>query len=149
MKATKELASALESLFENEDRFILVIDDEVRGEEGVYGLQLIANALCAAEKSALIEGLKEDGREGEIEEFVGGEGSRWAFADVSEPRHPRLVQVVTQIRDLSAKSSAHFVIAYHIAGTDAWKLAWSQDMKEWEAINEMGTFVRGGLTLAY
>ena len=149
MKAIEDLADALESLFERDDRFTLVIEDDVRGEEGVYGLQLIANALCAARKALEMDDLKEACAEDEFEDYVSGKSGRSAFAIESEPRDPRLVRIARRITELSVTNSAHFILAYHISGTGAWRLAWSQDLQAWEAIDEMAAFVRCGLALDY
>ena len=132
MKATVDLSDALESLFNGDDLYTLLTDDSVYGAEGLSGLRLIGNCLYAARET--------------LETAETG-GSPSAGLDVDQPRHARLAKVETQIRELSLNNSTHFVLAYHIHDTDAWKLAWSQDLRAWEAIDEMLAFVRCGLSL--
>lgn len=126
-------ADALLLPFEGEDRVLLLLEDDVRGEEGPRGLQLVSNCLCAMETSGIA--VPEDDPS--------------TCAAGSDRQYAHFAEVEANIRRLRRGSQTHFVMAFHIAGTSIWKMAWSEDTNESEAIAEMMTFVRCNLMLDY
>lgn len=129
MPDDQEFANALHSLFEWDDRFLLLLEDDVRGEEGPRGLQLISSCLYALETSGI------DVREADPSVRPAG----------SERQHAHLAEVEAQICELRRGNQKHFVMAFHVADTNAWKLAWSDDTNESEAVEELITFIRCGM----
>lgn len=132
MYCAEKLAGVVESLFKDDDRFSLLIEDAVYGDVGLSGLQLVANCLWTARELL------------EINETGGASSTR---ANVTEPQHAGLAHVKNQIHKLRDETHSQFVIAFQIAGTDTWNLAWSKNLDGWNAISEMATFIQGGMIL--
>lgn len=122
-------ADALLLPFEGEDRVLLLLEDDVRGEEGPRGLQLIASCLCAIETNGI-----------DVREV-----SPLTRMAESERQHAHLTEVGAQIRRVRRGSQTHFVMAFHVADTNVWKLAWSEDTNASEAVDELITFIRCGM----
>lgn len=93
-------------------------------------MQLIANCLCAVSDDNVDETLGISPAS-----VPGGIG----------PMHERLAQVEAHIRHVRNTEDAEFVLAFHIAGTETWKLGWSQDISSSEAIQTMLTCARCNL----
>ena len=126
-------ANALLLPFKEEDRVLLLLEDDVRGEEGCRGLQLISSCLCARETNGL------DVREG---------NPRIQTAE-SERQYAHLTEVEARIREVQRENPTHFVMAFHVADTNAWKLAWSEDTNESEAVDELIAFIKCGMIYDY
>lgn len=133
MSCNESFADALLSVFDNEDRVLLLLEDDVRGEEGPRGLQLIATCLCARETNEV--DVREDNRP------VQTAGR--------QRQHAHLAEVEAQIHELKRGHPTHFVMAFHVADANAWKLAWSEDTDESEAVDELITFVKCGMIYDY
>lgn len=129
MSNHQNFADALLLPFKEEDRVLLLLEDDVRGEEGWRGLQLISSCLCARETNGL------DVREG---------NPRIQTAE-SERQYAHLTEVEARIREVQRENPAHFVMAFHVADTHAWKLAWSEDTNESEAVDELIAFIKCGM----
>lgn len=121
-------------LFLGVDRYTSVVGGSADGDEGFRGLQLIANCLCAVGELSAVE-------------------DTWIAprtdASLTGPAYTRQLQIETRIHELRSETSEEFVLAFHVDGTDDWKLAWSRDFTQNDAVEKLTDFVRQHLILDY
>ena len=127
----EELGDSFRELFVWDDRYVLLYGRSLSGDDGFPAMQLIANCLRAVSEDNVDETLGIS-----PSSVPGGIG----------PMHERLAQVEAHIRHVRNTEDAEFVLAFHIAGTETWKLGWSHNMDSSEAIQAMQTCVRCNLT---